>query len=189
MLNFTDKQWEQENDYNIGPYHWFKEKDTDDGRLYFGYLSICQSFLDADSRSDLNIMDAGCGDGRFCKELVAIKKCKVTGVDYSQKAVSFAKLLLPEVNFVVADLVKLPFESETYDFIYLIETLEHIIPDNIDNVLGELNRVLKKDGQLIITVPSLFNGEPTPESKHYQHFSAESLKATVDNFFVSFSTK
>lgn len=185
-MELTIKQQKQENDYKFGPYHWFKNSETIDGRIYFGYFSICKSFIENNDKKNIKILDAGCGDGRFCKELFDLnKETEITGVDYSDKAISFSKLLLPEVNFVSADLKKIPFEDEVYDFIFLIETLEHIHPQNIDMVLGELSRVLKKDGKLIITAPSILSGVPSEKSKHYQHFSVDSLKGTIKNFFLA----
>lgn len=182
-MHLTRQQQEQENDYKNGPYHWFINNKTVDGRIYFGYLNICKDFLKFQKLSQLNILDAGCGDGRFCKELLDIGVKKITGVDYSAKAISFARLLAPEVKFEIADLVNLPIEDSNFDYVYCIETLEHIIPTNIVNILKEFDRVLKVDGRLIVTVPSLLNGEPGPTSKHYQHFTVKSLTKTLEPFF------
>lgn len=182
-MKLTEKQQEQEDDYKYGPYHWFKYRETFDGRLYFGYLDICLDFLKEKKLSEIKVLDAGCGDGRFTGEAVAAGVKNMYGVDYSQKAISFAKLIVTDANFQVADLIEAPFDDGFFDVIFFIETLEHIIPEKIDILLKGLSRILKKDGELIVTVPSMHNGKPSPESKHYQHFTPESLEKTLNTHF------
>jgi SAM-dependent methyltransferase len=131
----------------------------------------------------LKILDAGCGDGRFLKELQKIGIKHLYGVDYSERALSFGRLLIPEANFFKADLTtKIPFEDEFFDAIFMIETLEHIIPEKINNLLINLRRVLKKDGIIVITVPSI-NAPLPPNSKHYQHFSIDLLRHYLEPHF------
>lgn len=90
---------------------------------------------------------------------------------------------MPKAQFYVGDLSKLQYGLESFDAIFLIETLEHIEPSDIPPILKELRRVLKNDGVLIITVPSSLQGIPVYGSKHYQHFTAKSLTETVSRYF------
>jgi SAM-dependent methyltransferase len=175
-------QKEQERDYAV-PAHWMLDRTTDRGRLYFGYLDLARSFLplgDTAKLSTLRVFDAGAGDGRFSKELVDTGIGEVHSADYSDRAVAFGKMLVPETNFIVADLVSLPYPNEHFDYIFFIETLEHIYPPNIPELIRGLHRVLKKGGKLIITVPS---DKFPPGPKHYQHFNPESLTKTVGDGF------
>jgi SAM-dependent methyltransferase len=180
-----EKQKIQEEEYFL-PYHWFKEPGTYGGRLYFGYLSLCLDFLrnfSKDQLSQINVLDAGCGDGRFLKELQNIGVRNIYGVDYSERALSFARLLIPEAKLSKADLTEgLPYKEEYFDFIFMIETLEHIIPDRINMLLINLKKVLKRDGNLIITVPSI-NAFLPEHGKHYQHFSVDLLKKYIEPVF------
>ncbi|MEZ0290323.1 MAG: class I SAM-dependent methyltransferase [Sulfolobales archaeon] len=48
----------------------------------------------------------------------------------------------------VADAEKLPYEDNTYDLVVSHTTLHHI--NNLDKALGEMIRVLKPDGKIII---------------------------------------
>jgi len=174
MIN--NKQMVQEEEYEV-PYHWFISPNSVGGRIYFGYLSICTNFIKSENNyNNLNILDAGCGDARFLKELELLGVESLYGIDYSERAVSFAKLLLPKVEFKTADLSNIPYENNKFDYIFSIETIEHIIPNKISAILGEFARVLKPKGKLIITTPSLLAGIPSPDGKHYQHFSEKSLR-------------
>jgi SAM-dependent methyltransferase len=168
----------QENEYSM-PYHWFMKRGTYEGRTYFGYMDICSSFLGKDIEN-LKILDAGCGDGRFLGELAKKGVKNLYGFDYSSKAVSFAKIFLPEADIKVADIKDLPYENNFFERIFLVEVLEHINPVDTNVVLGNLKRVLKNNGELIITVPSEIT--PTPP-KHFQHFSETKIRETLRDYF------
>jgi len=171
------KQKIQEYSYEI-PYHWFMKPFNFNERIYFGYLTICIDFIN--SLKNRKILDAGCGDGRFLEELKNKGANNLFGVDYSERAVLFAKILIPEANIQTGNLFALPYEDNFFDTIFMIEVLEHIKLDKVDNVLRELRRVLNKNGNIIITVPS---DKKTLEAKHYQHFSEKILREVLSSFF------
>lgn len=177
----TDEQQIQEDEYEY-PYHWCLRRETQSGRLYFGYfdLAIEMSAQMKETKS-LRILDIGCGDARFLKELQDLGYYNLSGIDYSEKAISFSRLLLPKVTFSSADLTKgAPYEENSFDVIFMIETLEHIIPEQIPPILKEISRMLKPGGEFIVTVPS--DALP-PGPKHYQHFSAQKLTDTINPYF------
>ncbi len=177
MDKLTKKQGYQESGYDF-PYHYldlFKIEEL--GHIEkLSCLDIVKNSINPFNGQ--LVLDAGCGDGRFCYEL-RDEKVKVVGVDFSKRAIRFAKAFNPNVEFFVQDLkdLNLPYE---FDYIVLIETLEHIIPENIPATLERLSNTLKKDGRLIITVPS---PNLLMHKKHYQHFSEHSLKAKLKNYF------
>jgi predicted SAM-dependent methyltransferase len=47
----------------------------------------------------------------------------------------------------------MPFRDRSFDTIFATEVLEHLDNDTLDKCIIEINRVLKKEGHLIITVP------------------------------------
>lgn len=161
------------------PYHWFLDPATYPGRIYFGYWKLAIDLLEKEKLTG-KLLDAGCGDGRFLQELKTRGARHLFGIDVSERAISFARLLLSEVELRVARVEELPFEAAFFDVVFLIETLEHIPPGEIPAVLGELRRVLQPDGQLILSVPS--PNQPL-QKKHHQHFSLESLRNALQPFF------
>jgi SAM-dependent methyltransferase len=176
----TTKQQIQEDEYTY-PYHWCKNRTTKSGRAYFGYLDLAVEVSNVIKTESVRILDVGCGDARFLKELRDKSYKDLHGIDYSEKAISFARLLLPEVMFSCADLTKgTSYDDNHFDVIFMIETLEHIIPNEIPSILKEIQRMLKPGGEFIVTVPS--DAFP-PSPKHYQHFSAQKLTETLDPFF------
>ncbi|MBP6881379.1 MAG: class I SAM-dependent methyltransferase [Candidatus Pacebacteria bacterium] len=178
--NLTTKQQIQEDEYTH-PYHWCKTRITKSGRAYFGYLDLATEVSNAMKNESIRILDVGCGDARFLKELKDKNYHDLHGIDYSEKAISFARLLLPEVIFSSADLTKgTSYSNNHFDVVFMIETLEHIIPDEIPSILKEIQRMLKPGGEFIVTVPS--DAFP-PGPKHYQHFSAQKLTDILNPFF------
>lgn len=180
-MTLSKQQEKQELAYRV-PYHWLSSDRTDQkGRLYFGYIDFCVALA---TQHGGPILDAGCGDARLLGELSKKTTEKLYGTDYSERAIAFARLLVPEAEFAVADLTNLPYSDNFFEQVFLIETLEHIKPEQIPEMLTELRRVLQPGGRLIITVPSVRQGLPGPDSKHYQHFSPTSLRETVDTQFT-----
>jgi SAM-dependent methyltransferase len=76
------------------------------------------------------------------------------GVDIAFDIVRDATLAFPHPRpeFVVSDLRRLPFESDAFDLVYSMGTIEHF-PDS-DVAVREMFRVLKPGGTAIIGVPN-----------------------------------
>ena len=97
--------------------------------------------------SGKNVLDIPCGDGRASYEFKK-KGANVIALDLFPNVMK-----VDEVSAQYADLTELlPVESESVDYIICQEGIEHI-PNQL-NVLEEFNRVLKKDGILLITTPN-----------------------------------
>ncbi len=98
------------------------------------------------------VLDMGCGSGRYSLGLSSLGAKKVTGVDISEKAYSQSVLIAKEenldVDFMEANFLELPFEDESFDFVFSNGTLHH--SSSIEKSLGQLNRVLKKGGNSFI---------------------------------------
>src|SRR5881296_1859283 len=71
------------------------------------------------------VLDAGCGVGYGCAYL-ARTAMRVTGVDRSTEALAYAREhhSAPNVEFVEADLLELPFPDASFDVVCAFETIE-----------------------------------------------------------------
>lgn len=172
VLDLIDKQEIQDNQYWF-PYHYLDLYSEFYRRVaYLDYLSLLKVIKQVLSPlRGQRLLDAGCGDGRLCYELRE-ENVKITGVDYSEKAISFAKAFNAAVKFHVTDLAELRFEEE-FDIVALVEVLEHIPPSSISTIISNLRKALKADGQLLVSVPT--TNLPVSK-KHYQHFTIDSLE-------------
>lgn len=100
------------------------------------------------------ILDCGCGDGIYLTAINEMYHCNLHGFDMDIKNLFLAKKSLrnTSVNLSRGNIYNLPYPDNYFDKIFCSEVLEHI-PDDA-KAMGELNRVLKKEGLLIITVPN-----------------------------------
>ncbi|HUD09782.1 MAG TPA: class I SAM-dependent methyltransferase [Patescibacteria group bacterium] len=97
-----------------------------------------------------SILDVGCGSGYLLTNLHSkLSSTKLYGIDIYPN-----KKLNKEIIYKQADITEgLPFKSKVFECVVLGEVIEHV--PNPDFLLREINRVLKKDGILIISTPNL----------------------------------
>ena len=118
------------------------------------------------------ILDLGCGDGRLTKELSEnFNLKKVTGIDYSNKAIQLAKALNSEINFINIDIINDNHENK-YDAITLIEVFEHIPLELCSKFANSVPKLLNNKGIVYLTVP---HKSKALQDKHFQYFDYESL--------------
>lgn len=107
------------------------------------------------SKADV-VLDIGCADGTFTKILLeATQASKVVGIDVLKSSINYSRKRFTKdkrFKFMVADAHNLPFKNQVFDAIFCLEALEHVI-DPL-TVIQEMHKVLRKDGYLIILVPS-----------------------------------
>lgn len=96
------------------------------------------------------ILDLGCGNGVVSLHLFNSKVD--IAMDLSPQMVKEAKRTGAYEHYLVADARFLPFKDRSINSIISISVLEHVF--NVDALLFEISRVLRKDGILVFTVPS-----------------------------------
>lgn len=99
--------------------------------------------------SNSKVLDIGCHDGRLNEFL---DNCDYYGVDADKKLIK--NLITKRIKAKQADLNKdkLPFEKEKFDYILLLDILEHVVDPK--NLLNESKKRLKQNGKLIVTLPN-----------------------------------
>ncbi len=135
------------------------------------------------------LLDIGCHSGTFTQKILSkIKSEKIYGVDISPSAIKLAKKRIPYGLFQVGDAESLSFRSNFFDAVFCLEVLEHV--DNPGQVLVEIKRVLKKNGYVVVLVPSdnrLFKiiwflwtyRYPVWRHAHVQSFAKGSLEGLI----------
>jgi SAM-dependent methyltransferase len=82
----------------------------------------------------------------------------IIGMDISPLIVTTARTSYNDLKGTVADLRCLPFQRNRFDTIVSISTIDHFSSEiEIINSLHEVHRVLRKGGQLIITLDNMAN--------------------------------
>ncbi|MFL2734006.1 MAG: class I SAM-dependent methyltransferase [Gammaproteobacteria bacterium] len=109
------------------------------------------------------LLDLGCGEGRHCFGAYMHSDLDVFGFDMSKEDVQKALNNFEEFNenspskscsFGVTDARKLPFSDNSFDYVICSEVLEHII--EFEEVISEINRILKPGGTFAASVPKFF---------------------------------
>ena len=104
------------------------------------------------------VLDLCCGKGAD-SIFFHNKGYDVTGVDYSNEAIKqfndtqkYYKIFLSSIVHNIAE--KLPFESESYDFVYVRLGLHYFTDKELKNIISDIKRVLKSGGLLMFQVKS-----------------------------------
>ena len=122
-----------------------------------------------------NILDAGCGNGAFCKRLVQEGRWSVWGCDLSQKGIEIARRSCPEARFEQAsvdeDLVDL--FGRRFDAIVSLEVIEHLYDPR--RFVRSVRGALAPRGLFVVTTPYhgyLKNLVLAATNKMDRHFTA-----------------
>jgi SAM-dependent methyltransferase len=118
---------------------------------FVGRRTIFMHLLDRelDARSDLRVLDVGCGAGGMLGPLS--KYGEVTGVDTSRELVDFCRGRGFE-RVLVGSATDLPVDRESVDLITLFDTIEHVADDG--RALEQCRAALAADGLLFVSVPA-----------------------------------
>jgi SAM-dependent methyltransferase len=122
------------------------------------------------------ILDAGCGSGRNMVELA--HHGAVTGIELSETSVELAR----ERNVgevLEGSVMDMPFDDAAFDLTVSLDVIEHLEDDV--GALGELRRVTKPGGALLVTVPAyqwLWSGHDEV-NHHHRRYSRRTLLAAA----------
>lgn len=116
-----------------------------------------------------NLMDFGCGSKPY-RSLFTVDQ--YIGVDYDNPG-------HPHINEqidVFYDGKSIPFTAAHFDAIFCSEVFEHIF--NLEDILPELNRVLKPGGKMLITCPFAICEHEVPHD--FARYSSYAIKFLLE---------
>jgi SAM-dependent methyltransferase len=115
-----------------------------------------------------SILDFGCGEKPY--ESLFCNATKYIGLDYSSEGHDHSN----EKIDVFYDGKTIPFNDNTFDNIFSSEVFEHVF--ELESILPELNRILKKNGKILITFPFAWEEHEIPiDYARYTIFSMRYL--------------
>lgn len=168
----------QEGQYEF-PYHYIPTFYASSAQRYrvlrWGFEYLCYQHHIADTvraLSPRSVLEVGCGDGYFIGALGSGVPHRM-GVDFSERAISFARAFNPDVMFHAVDAAEI---DDQFDVVAAIEVLEHIPDEQVASFLRVLFERVKPGGHVLISVPSVI----LPlNQKHFRHYSDELLRSQV----------
>ncbi|HTP11966.1 MAG TPA: class I SAM-dependent methyltransferase [Anaerolineae bacterium] len=116
-----------------------------------------------------DVLNAGCGIGLTSAYVAGKYNCHVMGVDISEKMIAWSRQRAREkhvtghVDFRVADILNLPFETNRFDAV-IVESVVAFVEDK-PRALSECIRVARPGGYVGLN-ESFFMQMPTPELAH-----------------------
>ena len=149
-----------------------------------GFLERLVNELKADrlrergSRSEIKILDVGCGTGANLEMLAQFGEAE--GVDVSEEALSFCQGRgLANVKQGAAE--TLPYDDNSFDLVTGLDVVEHLDDDLAG--LQEMRRVLRSDGRALLFVPAFMFlwGVQDDVSNHRRRYTMKELKRVVRN--------
>lgn len=99
------------------------------------------------------VLDAGCGPGAITRAVAsALPKGRATGIDRESRYIDYARRKaatehIDNIDFEVGDVLKLPFESESFDILWSKHLLQWVKERGA--ALKEFKRVVRRGGRII----------------------------------------
>lgn len=100
------------------------------------------------------VLDVACGEGYGTRLMKNWGAESAVGVDISDEAIQVANRQFAGegITFLAHSAEELPFEKNSFDVVVSFETIEHL--PNPEKFLGEIKRVVKPGGVVIISCPN-----------------------------------
>lgn len=150
---FSDNYWKDEWDEEV------KEKGLQMAQLdcvrcpasYERMQINIQKYLDLNT--DDVFLDLGCGPGHILKKVIPFVS-KAVGIDLSPQMIELAKQYLgneKNIELYVGSMTQIPMQDDYFTKILCCSSIHYLSSKEMMSVKTEFNRILKKNGVIIIT--------------------------------------
>lgn len=126
----------------------------------------------------MKILDMGCNNCKWA-EIMGYTKHEYIGMDINKKALKIAKSSGHDVIKYNLEEGKLPLKDNTFDIIIARDVLEHIY--SFIDITKEINRVLKLNGKLFVSVPAEFSFILWDDYTHKRAFSVKGITSLLQD--------
>jgi len=151
---------------------------TEATAIHHFFFDITKDYI-----KDKNVLDIGCWVGGY-EVLINDYARQITAIDIEQKALAVAQKSFPNIKFLKASVLKLPFPDNSFDVVTMWAVIEHIPKGTEIKALKEINRVLKKNGIFCFNtmndhwLSKLL--DPAYFLKGHRHYNKEVLEGMLD---------
>ncbi len=125
-----------------GDYHRQLSPEWEFYPTYLAKLAVVRAYL-SKLPPTTRVLDAGCGEGVLVEEFGG--RLRIEGVDPNYQSARVTQ----------GSVTDLPYPDAAVDRALCLDVLEHLTFDDQTRALGELHRVVKPGGELLVTVPNL----------------------------------
>lgn len=129
-----------------------------------------------------SVLDIGAGIGKLASKYIE-EGIAITALDQSHEMLLKAKSTNPKLTIRVGDFLKLPFESNAFDRVVTTYALHHLDEDEKVYALGEMLRVLKDDGMIIIG--DMMFKDYEHRNEFLKKLDKKDVKAVEDEYYTN----
>jgi len=135
------------------------------------------ALINKEIQDNWTILDAGCGRSSSLKDIK--KGSYKIGLDIYEPYIIESKKQSIHNDYVIGDVRKLPFKSDSFDCAVSIDVLEHLNKEDGLEMIKEMKRVAKR--KIILTTPNGFlptyaGPKDNPEERHLSGWTYDELK-------------
>jgi len=99
---------------------------------------------------DAPVADVGCGPGHVAAFLASLGT-KAVGIDLSEQMIEIGRRSFPAAEFRSGDLLSLPADEGEFAAVVAFYSIIHLEPDELPVAFGELRRILRPSGILLLS--------------------------------------
>ena len=140
--SFWDKHWSS---HHLRLKEWVKSSKP--------HLILLLISIFTRRKKNLRILEAGCGLGQIVYHLSQFGY-NIEGIDFAQKTIRAIKENFPELSVRVEDVKNIKRPDNYYDIYISLGVIEHF-KEGPAQILDEMERVTKRNGYIILSVPSI----------------------------------
>lgn len=101
----------------------------------------------------LNVMDYGAGNGELVRQLAGLRPIEATVFEPTPALMKEAKSHLAHLDAVSFCDTPKDIPGDHFDYIFCLEVFEHLPPEQTEQALAHIHRLLKPTGFAVIGVP------------------------------------
>jgi ubiquinone/menaquinone biosynthesis C-methylase UbiE len=125
-------------------------------------FKIISGLISKGINRDSVVVDIGCGSGIYLTYLARFRPKQIIGLDYSQQMIEIAREKLKgiiqanqKISLIKGKAEKLDLPEHCANLVLAIGLFDYLT--NPQQVLSEMDRILKPDGRIIITLPKKYS--------------------------------
>lgn len=118
-----------------------------------GRVKACLDLVKSVNPKGKVIVDVGSSVGWVERALIKFGAREVTGIEPQKQVLEFAERNVKGAKFILGDALNIPIKDKYADLVLLFDVLEHVPKGTEKKALKEINRILKKNGLLLLSTP------------------------------------
>ena len=136
-------------------------------------------------------LDLGCGSGKSVSTLIDMGY-RAVGLDFSEEAVSMCRDGFDSGRFEVSDILELPFEDSSFDYVTAVHILEHVEESDMPRAASEILRVMRPGAWLFVrsfTPSDMRSGKRQGEGILYVHRNPDGILRHFQGMEVEYARR